>query len=546
MRFSDLFLGKNRPNYQTVRQRGTEELANDGRGMGDGHGRDLYQAAQRSTVINEMVGRCWTGLQPASQEQATRAAQYSDILRSMAKDPEVQPDLLDIICTTDNPQLRQTCVDLLRDAARKTHTKLHLLNTFLAAPFTPSRARAAIEIFAEHAYFSEVAFVYNQLQRGLRVRFDVVPLADSPIELQPDSDAAFNAAQFFAALSLAEAYETRARILLPQATVREIHRHMPQQVEGTTGPTIQGSLESTFAYIRSQLPPAGKQRDIQFALAVEALLAPQHYLRVATSKTLKAFDCAFCFEPKQPHEAANLACCANNVAICIPCARNAILRSDKKDVCPTGCEQLLAIQDLYALKLPESTIHATSNRIAAVRLAQIPHWQVCPEKDCIGGASVPDKSRATQCISCVHPVSTEYDALVVKKLLQGLLATGGLQHDQGAMRECYHCGIATEKNEGCNIMTCKCGGEWHFDFGIRPDDSHFTMAEDHCQHFRPICDDNKSILAAIGFYDTTIPKGRLSDEHFAIVQRRAAEWLAEFERLESAHSRNASALPVSP
>lgn len=421
---------------------------------------------------------------------------------------------------------RLDLLDRLKAAAVHDSARATIASAFLKQPFSTYWGWTAFTLLSTHAHKQDVYDVYCRLQMQYgelpveQLIFDIdlahVPLRNTPRPAADDNidhmdlvDSGTSAHLFFAALFAVEDYQRRAQTMLDADIVLAIKNC-------ATGHT----LDAKYATIRELA------RGRYLPHAIEADLAPLRYIQLATIKHCAPFTCTICCEEKAPFEAVSLACCAknNSVAICYGCAARAALSTDTpklQDKCPCECGAPLAIQDIASVVGNVSQGETIARRRASAWLANLPDWKACDAPDCIGGnCSTAASGKILQCLICTQPMNLPPNTEVIHRLLRGI----GPRGDQNAdiTREAACCGRPTEKNEGCNHMTCKCGKDWHFDDGLGNNSGYYrSKRTDASQNY---CPAGKSELRRIGFYHD-IPPGKLTDALHDEVQRRASEWL---------------------
>lgn len=460
--------------------------------------------------------------------EAHNPAVYSVIIERLA-------DLLNTTRDGAPPTWRLPILRALKVAAKNPGVRAEMATCFIIGQWSERSEtvlRVAFRLLSEFAYAEDVESVYAQLLRDRDSNTVLVmQLADLPARNAPRPPVRFTAALptnaadarlFFAALFAVEERQRRSKALLSTIINEELRTfNEPQR------------FEHLCSVVRSSAPGKFfKDRNRTFVWAMEAALAPPHYVTLAPSKRCVPFTCIYCFETKDPHEAVELACCtdATGKPLCIGCAHDTVLQSTEprlKDKCPTGCGNCLALQDLNALMLPKSRSTNIALRINAEEMQALPGWRPCSVKGCIGGGIETAATPDPQCLVCEAAIESSSERFIIRRTLEGL---GPIPHGTNGntmMRSAYCCGVSTEKGEDCSHMSCRCGGQWDFTRGPflpgnAPPPNYVDDEGDGHQRFRPLSED---ILSRLGFYDG-IPHGCLSPEHDALVQQRRAEWLA--------------------
>lgn len=323
--------------------------------------------------------------------------------------------------------------------------------------------------------------------------------------------------QIFATLFANEEYTLRRKFRLNSTHLREVRRSAEAN-----------GIAHVYLKLATPLSASDKKRAV-FAIT-EALFAPKHYTKVSHITHAQPFRCVLCSEDKAPHHRITLVCCKDNEQkpLCIGCAHETVTKSESVHVrnkCPCGCGELLAIQDLEALRLSNQEIEQLGSRITHARLSQLPHWNDCLNPNCCGGASTQKIDATTKCMVCNFPLDSNVSPQDLRRLLEGFLP----RHKRmaGIMRELYCCGMPFEKGEACLHMHCPtCGGQSHFDKGPWTGSGYFADgANNGAQSYRPLKD---GPLGKLGFYEG-IPHGPLSESDYRILEARARRMLSELQ-----------------
>jgi hypothetical protein len=272
------------------------------------------------------------------------------------------------------------------------------------------------------------------------------------------------------------------------------------------------------------------RRDLWDAMVELCLPACRaHAVPAATS-----FCCAICLKDKEPLQSHRLTACNCEIRSCSGCTLQAVRLCDTSKLvnkCPTGCNAWLQRRDFERLGMPPQEVSLRHHRVVEARLATVPSWLSCSGANCFGGQQASTQMQrdiSLHCLVCsrlIRPGPT--DALIMRRLLIGL-EQSSVAHGNGLLRECYHCGGATEKGDACAHMTCTrpaCGGEWHFVRGPYHGSMNNFDARSGtgAQAYRPLRD---GALGAAGFYEG-LPRGHLSVADTMRLGRRAALWLRE-------------------
>lgn len=400
-----------------------------------------------------------------------------------------------------NETLRNEVIALLRKAARDLGVRADMANVFVASAWTPEALELAWTLFHDVAHRHAVALLQQQLlQQGSPRRLltfsDVLVLESAePVELfldMPDS-----ATLFFTALFAAEEYHRRALALLPSSDVTPLRK------------IAERDKRSLLATIGSS---SGGDKRWQ-VWATEAALSPEANQRLPTTRISREFHCFQCLETKQPYERAEFVSCTRDpitIAMCLSCAIPTLTQTDTSKLrgkCPCGCGAPLAIQDSVAMNLPASFVLSNARRVSLNLLSASEDIRLCDKADCVGGnIPPPGNTRGCKCAYCNDVIRVRIDPDMLRRLLYGFLnqsSPGG----QFKTFSCDNCGAITEKDGGCDHMTCKCGHHWYFYKKVRP---------------------NKGPLLESGFYEgcSTTALNDLSLLEVFWLNQRAREWLA--------------------
>lgn len=413
----------------------------------------------------------------------------------------------------------------LKIAAENLRACYGMANCFISGRWNAELSQLAFVLLSDIADAEDVTQIYRQITAPRKWSPERISFSDIPIrttERQQALRGEFpNAQQFFVALFAVEEYQLRGRAVLTPETTTQL-RHFRKV-----------SLDYLFSGIRSAAPEHPSERRRWWIWNLETALAPARYGQLAHHRTMRAFTCAYCLEEKAAHEQAQLACCTSSSCkkVCVACAHDSVLQSETNDLhdkCPGGCGAPLAIQDLAALRLPVARVESTAQRLVIGWLEKQKNWLPCASADCMGGACVSSgQTKVSTCLVCDAQIIAGVDRFLIHSLLLGLGPMGN--RNTGIVRSLYCCSAPTEKNDGCDHMTCKkCGGESHFCDG--PYTNYTSHVADGIQRYRPRYDD---ALARAGFYEG-IPRGRLNDAQVGVIQQRAKDWLRLYYSDETA------------
>ncbi|RYF08783.1 MAG: hypothetical protein EOO40_07685, partial [Deltaproteobacteria bacterium] len=250
----------------------------------------------------------------------------------------------------------------------------------------------------------------------------------------------------------------------------------------------------------------------QFRRAALEVMLPLHSPRVPRSASVsEAFDCLACGERRGGEQAAVLQHCrCSGPTLCVGCMGTALAVDHRHSSCPTGCGAGVTRQDCERYGLPAASVAVRLDRILRTRLNSLLSWVWCETPDCMGGRQLPAGVVPNfHCGNChattrIGPAET-LDPQLFRWLLEGLQAAPNVNGEH-LYRECYHCGVPSEKGAGCLHMQCSsCGCDWDFEQG-RSDRQVIGRRGVAAQQYRPLQDGQ---LARQGFY-VGIPRGRLS------------------------------------
>jgi ankyrin repeat protein len=208
-------------------------------------------------------------------------------------------------------------------------------------------------------------------------------------------------------------------------------------------------------------------------------------------------QCISCLEEKivNQDQAKGPADCS--CLICDECSPTYLKYLIDKDgaglsLCP-GCKGVVCSNYLKSHRVDKGTQLKFLTRQIAFGNVRTSGWIPCKTEGCVGGRSVrPDEEAYyscafcdwSACLSCgIDHRGAECDRLGKEEQarqakLEKLVELGKLisnpaikdpeddRYYHGRFRPCYYCGLMTEKNKGCNGMTCRqCGREWNWNHG---------------------------------------------------------------------------------
>jgi hypothetical protein len=208
-------------------------------------------------------------------------------------------------------------------------------------------------------------------------------------------------------------------------------------------------------------------------------------------------ECICCGDQKTQSEECALgpADCACYVCQdCLPTYLKSVLqRHEGQLVVCSQCRGLVRSAFLRRNHVSETEVQKFLKRQITIGNARIPCWVPCPTEDCLGGRIVlPGQEAYYVCACCDQSGCLQCgldhrgadckekgeEAIANQKRLERLLELGKLpplpniispedeRYYHGRYRACYHCGLLTERNEGCNGITCKrCGKKWNWNTG---------------------------------------------------------------------------------
>lgn len=246
--------------------------------------------------------------------------------------------------------------------------------------------------------------------------------------------------------------------------------------------------------------------------------------------------CGLCQEPVTAETAFKLEQCRCEGTYCQDCVASHIQNSGAaryRDAC-WGCEAKASRLDIESL--PGLADRGIVERVTTRGLTARADFTPCTEPSCPGGFQQPASSAnpapsAFSCALCgtVSLEGSSVDGTILRALIRGLEGSTARNGD-GLMRECYHCGIATKKGDGCAHMTCpSCMGEWDFGRGKYGGTPQFFADGFGPQSYRPLKD---GVLAKVGVWPAdVVPGATLTTEQQQRVLAAARERL---ERLTGA------------
>jgi hypothetical protein len=158
------------------------------------------------------------------------------------------------------------------------------------------------------------------------------------------------------------------------------------------------------------------------------------------------------------------------------------LQSNGGHKCPTpGCTINICAEDLLQQEIRGAWVDSLPERTLSLWQAKQPLWRPCSSVGCPNGRILePDTRERLDCSCCgtssilstrqpIFSVLNEEEKKQVYMLINhavvpsGLLARGRFGCLRYLVRECYHCGVATQHDGGCSHMNCsQCNGRWDF------------------------------------------------------------------------------------
>ena len=212
------------------------------------------------------------------------------------------------------------------------------------------------------------------------------------------------------------------------------------------------------------------------------------------STSLGNTHCLSCSEETmwaEPQRLGPAGCACVLCSDCAPSFCDMVVNRDGEDVsrCP-GCKEPVYSKYLVEQGVCEADVKKVRNRTVDLVNSQQMGWAFCPTKGCAGGRVVqPQETSAYySCFLCGHEgcikcgnehqgecANYEKEMREFENLLRlGAMAPPAEQptdpnhpdYMKGRFRPCYHCGVVTERSDGCTHMTCKrCTKNWHWNKG---------------------------------------------------------------------------------
>ena len=214
--------------------------------------------------------------------------------------------------------------------------------------------------------------------------------------------------------------------------------------------------------------------------------------RMEIDEPLEASNCLSCSDPSVGARQFGPAGC--ECYLCPDCAPpfcDMVVNRDgeEQSKCP-GCKKPVYSKYLVQQGRTEAEAVKIRNRIVDQQNAQQLGWRFCPTQGCAGGRVVQpqEKSAFYSCLLCGHDgcikCGKEHHGDCSNyaqqlKEFENLLKLGAemppevrptdpnhRDYLKGRYRPCYHCGVITERIDGCNHMKCgRCKKDWHWNNG---------------------------------------------------------------------------------
>ncbi len=221
------------------------------------------------------------------------------------------------------------------------------------------------------------------------------------------------------------------------------------------------------------------------------------------SRTIQCVACLDELPSVKRGELGPSGCSCSLCEDCAPSYCDMIIHRDGEDLslCP-GCKNPLHSQYLVQQGRTEEEVEKIRSRIVDQVNARQQGWVFCPCAGCAGGRVLqPDeKSAYYSCFLCGHEgcircgkehqgECSHYEKQM--KGVENLLRLGAEaplenrpsdenhpDYYKGRFRPCYHCGVITERSEGCNQMICsRCNEKWDWNNGPEGRNGDYTRGE---------------------------------------------------------------------
>jgi hypothetical protein len=239
------------------------------------------------------------------------------------------------------------------------------------------------------------------------------------------------------------------------------------------------AADSVVALLRdARLPEGAAPRRIAFAARLLGVHLGATEATPAVYGGQSAEDCVVCLERLDavhpPGEVGDL--CAHAPSICAPCLLGTV-RANPAALCPMpGCRQPITTEDAIRWGATPDEAQAWAVDLNHTKLGASDTWFACPTPSCPGGIPFGTGMQGARfdCNVCLEPaiirstrIEWRRDLTKIQRLIAGLKRANG--DGEAVVRECYHCGVPTERRSGCSHMTCRtCGQSWDFNAGAYP------------------------------------------------------------------------------
>jgi hypothetical protein len=245
-----------------------------------------------------------------------------------------------------------------------------------------------------------------------------------------------------------------------------------------------------------------ESRDRGFWIAIDSYFWGLYAAKHVGFSNSKNFTCNTCAEELPSERQGNGEFCSCSTSCCKDCMKASIEARPDGD-CQYKCGEPVFRHDMIKVGIKRELVDELIEKVGRQRLAALQTWHSCKSKECCGGVHVPAVRResALACGLCSDLIlikNIEYgDRAMAAMLVAGLGGRGRWAADEGCVyRECYHCGVPTVKDKGCDHIECvACKKRWSFCGGVGTFQYDFSTAG-YAQHYVP----NKGLLVDIGFY----------------------------------------------